>query len=536
MLTLQARITNLFDDQMSSHCSRCGFVETIYAPLLESLHVAMNTTPHLVLTNDIPMPMEATRTHSEINMVRQDLEKLDDGITTIEALLKDLHRGRQKIASHLRSLESIVSPIRRVPFEILSQIFLDAMDVGDKEGDSLDLAQVPLNLVRVSTVWRDVAVSLPQLWSTITIKFKARRYQWSGEDDCSPMKVLALKTWLSVSASHQYPISINVSAERNVSKLVIQKNNSLLSLLLSSSHYWRSVRFECPPHFLPFISSLEGRLPLLEALHFRLYSGLQLQAPMSAFSIAPSLCSIELGLISNQALLSLPWHQVTKLVLHRTDNILHILTHIPVLEELLLDNCRAPLFDDELVHLRYLRKLDVRDDLSLVKWLIVPSLVEMSLSSASLLATTAIVAHLHSHPEPHLTKLRIELDFRFFSDIAALLSATPTITYLILVDRSEININSAAETVLMSLTHRWQNASVLVPNLQSLEISFRHKFNIAHFFDMIESRWFRTPSNVNVTSLKTVHLAVPVEIAKSDAWRRLDVLKDEGLAFFLEAL
>ena len=535
-LALQAQNTNLFDEQMSSHCSRCGFVETIYTPLLESLQVAVNTIPHLVLTNDIPMPMEATGIRDKITLMRRDLETLDDGIATIETLLKHLHRGRCKIASHLRSLESIVSPVRRLPFETLSQIFLDAMDVADKGRDSLDLAQVPMNLIHVSTVWRDVAVSLPQLWFAIIIKFTATP-RWC-EDDCSPMKFLALKNWLNISASHNYPISINVATERNASKLAFQRSDSLLSLLLSSSHHWRSARFECPPHFLPFISSLEGQLPLLEALHFKLYS-LQLQAPMGAFSIAPSLCNVELDLISNQALLSLPWHQVTNLVLRRTANFFHILRRTPALEELLLDNCRAPYFDYELIHLRYLRKLDVRDDLGVVKYLVVPSLVEMSLSSRTSLHnrdTAEIVSQLHSHPEHRLTKLRIELDLRYFSDISALLSATPKVTHLTLVDLPEGNVNRVPETVLMSLTHHWQNASVIIPNLQFLEISFRCKFNVSHFIDMIESRWLHSPPSVNVTGLRSVRLVAPMEVTKSEAWRRLDILKDEGLAFFLEAL
>jgi hypothetical protein len=239
---------------MSSHCSRCGFVEAIYTPLLEALDVAVNAMPHLVLTNDIPTPTEANGIYDRINLTQQHLGTLDDGIATIETLLRHLCQGRRKIASHLRSLESIVSPVRRLPFEILSQIFLDATDIADKERDSLDPAQVPLNLVHVSTVWRDVAVSLPQLWFSITIKFAAVGRWCTG--DCSPLKILALKTWLNVSVSHKYPISIHVAAERNASKLVFQENDNVLSLLLSSSRHWHSARFECPPHFLPFISSL----------------------------------------------------------------------------------------------------------------------------------------------------------------------------------------------------------------------------------------------------------------------------------------
>src|SRR6516164_2395359 len=102
---------------MANHCQRCGFVETLYKPLLGSLQTNINAVPHLVLTNDIPTDQEGVEINDQISPGQRDLQLLDHAIDSLEDLVKKLHQGRNEIASHLQKLGSVVSPVRRLPFE-----------------------------------------------------------------------------------------------------------------------------------------------------------------------------------------------------------------------------------------------------------------------------------------------------------------------------------------------------------------------------------------------------------------------------------
>ncbi|KAJ7940022.1 hypothetical protein B0H13DRAFT_1568336, partial [Mycena leptocephala] len=75
-----------------------------------------------------------------------------------EALLRE----RDIVAKDVHSYQGIVSALRRMPPEILCHIFLLAVA-------HLDLSKAPWHVAHVSQRWRDIAISLPGLWSSFRI-------------------------------------------------------------------------------------------------------------------------------------------------------------------------------------------------------------------------------------------------------------------------------------------------------------------------------------------------------------------------------
>ncbi|KAF9012948.1 hypothetical protein BDZ89DRAFT_963355, partial [Hymenopellis radicata] len=89
-------------------------------------------------------------------------------------LLENLLSARQRAESHFEEAKSVLHPMRSIPNELLAEIFGHCIlkDYNDLEDpDPLDPRTSPWLLTRVSRRWRNLAVSLPQLWTYLFLDF-----------------------------------------------------------------------------------------------------------------------------------------------------------------------------------------------------------------------------------------------------------------------------------------------------------------------------------------------------------------------------
>ncbi|KAG7443451.1 uncharacterized protein BT62DRAFT_872628, partial [Guyanagaster necrorhizus] len=83
---------------------------------------------------------------------------------------------------HIADSKFVLNPVRRLPPEILSHIFLSCIhpdsellqsndsDTDTSLLDSLNIKNSPWNLSYVSSRWRQVALTTPSLWSFIRLQ------------------------------------------------------------------------------------------------------------------------------------------------------------------------------------------------------------------------------------------------------------------------------------------------------------------------------------------------------------------------------
>ncbi|KAJ7140571.1 hypothetical protein C8R43DRAFT_830219, partial [Mycena crocata] len=78
----------------------------------------------------------------------------------------DISARQEQKTRDLAALKAIISSIRRIPPEILAEIFLFCVDPVKLRSDySIDSPrQPPLLLCHVCALWRAVAVNTPRLW------------------------------------------------------------------------------------------------------------------------------------------------------------------------------------------------------------------------------------------------------------------------------------------------------------------------------------------------------------------------------------
>ncbi|KAF9254824.1 hypothetical protein L218DRAFT_409982 [Marasmius fiardii PR-910] len=140
----------------------------------------------LSTSNDSPSPNELATLTGEYEAISRAIPSLDSEITLLQAKLGTLEQQRQELVSSLGVYKSVLNPCRRLPSKILTSIFglcvkedvhtrsgVNMLFILGKGGDycpsSLDTRRSPWVLGQVCRRWRNLVLSLPDLWSAIEI-------------------------------------------------------------------------------------------------------------------------------------------------------------------------------------------------------------------------------------------------------------------------------------------------------------------------------------------------------------------------------
>ncbi|KAJ6616453.1 hypothetical protein B0H10DRAFT_1799506, partial [Mycena sp. CBHHK59/15] len=120
----------------------------------------------LISTNRPPTDAEVQNIQGLLSEAHADLSQLDAQVLHTASVLAYLRARQLQRRREVDSLASVLSPIRRVPPEILSEIFLCCLANGlaSKGYLSTDSSEVPLVLGRVSSTWRAITLATPSLW------------------------------------------------------------------------------------------------------------------------------------------------------------------------------------------------------------------------------------------------------------------------------------------------------------------------------------------------------------------------------------
>ncbi|KAJ7909380.1 hypothetical protein B0H13DRAFT_2661494 [Mycena leptocephala] len=251
---------------------------------------------HLLRSNELPRESEIQTIRDIISEGQERLRPLDAQISTFKAQIRDLQvtlaqfvKRRGEIATHVHQHRGIVSPIRRLPLELICEILTLV------HGDLWDVEKKPLwYLGHICRSWRHAALSCASLWSCIIIE--------------RPTVLAGIEAQLQRTA--QVPLDIHFRD--------VQSNmGHVLELVFPHSNRWRSLylNHHGPSNYLltlDWLRPLEGHLGQLEKLevaHFRI-------ATPDIFLTAPRLREViltEVGLhfTFSPTSIQIPWHQIT---------------------------------------------------------------------------------------------------------------------------------------------------------------------------------------------------------------------------------
>lgn len=231
--------------------------------------ISINELRHWIRSPGTPKDVDLTRIYQSIDCHEARLRWLTHGINQQmertsgggccgllwkadpSTLLKE---ERERIESSLQLRKSLLAPIRRLPTELLSEIFAHCLP--NKRFVTPSPTSAPLFLGQVNALWRNIAISTPKLWSSMEISHEL----------CKPDRLFPLmETWIARAKGRPLSLSIKggmLSAESPQARW-------LVALFQQHTTRWQHLRFELPGDVLPiFMPSLS--LPMLET--FEIYS------------------------------------------------------------------------------------------------------------------------------------------------------------------------------------------------------------------------------------------------------------------------
>lgn len=258
----------------------------------------MSTTPqqcaicgtHLAIPNFQPPPQQfsvgsdllpANSTASTKEIIAKlliDAQQLEDRIVRIETFLQTLREQQDVLETEISLHKALVAPISRMPPEILADIFtccvearwLDIPPTIARRSD-IRLDKSPCRLSSICRRWRTIAHSTPKLWTCIALVLRPKHLK---------LDVVFVTAWLARSGGS--PLSICLESDGAFKSDL----HSLMEIFSSCAHRWQNIRMCLPAAATNRLSSVKGRLGILQWLFIVTQSE---PSPLNTFSTAPNL-------------------------------------------------------------------------------------------------------------------------------------------------------------------------------------------------------------------------------------------------------
>ena len=274
-----------------------------------------------VNTNYIPNIAERQEITEYVSTVNTELSELNAQITEMRTALMRVTRTRDCLQTAANQHWALISPLRRLPPELLQVIFVWCLPT--HRNAVMHASEAPVLLGRVCSEWRRISLSTPEVWSSLhivppnvnfsnltssTARFKRKRElieMWLGRSGTCPLNISFV--WFASDSEDEIKLCA-----------------SLLAALVPMCGKWQTLDFQVPlKMFKPFIGLTVKDVPLLQGLSLmdnRTPLGIDVvdkwpESLMFAESAA-NLKTFTLTFFSGGLRLpSIPWHQLTTLYL-----------------------------------------------------------------------------------------------------------------------------------------------------------------------------------------------------------------------------
>ncbi|KAJ7609332.1 hypothetical protein DFH06DRAFT_1485820 [Mycena polygramma] len=252
-------------------------------PPTERLGGDLKTRQHILLnSNEPPLDSEVVIVQSAIVKADGRLAWLANEISQLRDRLQRLEEEQVSLSSFRAQNRAILSPLRRMPPEVLSEIFAWASPLAKLR--KMRITDSPWLFTHVSRRWRAVAILNPSLWSLVVISCH------SGPDQspCYPTAMVETQ----VSRAHTLKVHFH-GCETSDSRPQLEMFRSLTK----HASRWEELGLTLTSFLVPLLADLRGRLPLLRRLWIQCADQASQEAEESiqCFQTAPSLAPIALG-------------------------------------------------------------------------------------------------------------------------------------------------------------------------------------------------------------------------------------------------
>ncbi|KDR83118.1 hypothetical protein GALMADRAFT_88974 [Galerina marginata CBS 339.88] len=227
--------------------------------------------PHLaklLKTNESPSEGTLIEVKELLSKPLQELENKEAEIERLEQTLKNLQEERDVIQNSIKEYATILSPIRRLPSDIVHEIFYHCLPI--HRNPIMSITEAPLLLTRICQPWRSIALASHRIWSRVHVALlpcsighstpyhspgMGANGAWQRERDSIEKYSRTMRArckladiWLSRSGSCPLSISLNFGGMDRMDDN-LDDGNALVQLLItiiSFSHRFSDIELSLP--------------------------------------------------------------------------------------------------------------------------------------------------------------------------------------------------------------------------------------------------------------------------------------------------
>ncbi|KAK7001320.1 hypothetical protein R3P38DRAFT_2730993, partial [Favolaschia claudopus] len=244
---------------------------------------------------------------SEIEQIQVDLASHAEELALIDARIRELSEQRDKLQTYIHAHKALISPTRRLPRDILEEIFLKCIPSG--RCAVISVKEAPFLLCGVCSAWRTIAMSTPKLWASLHIPL--------GFILAEGLRPSVVFEWLNRAAACLLSLSIIDSyGWGDIPAGVDHDIQEFVQSLVSYSARWHSVDFRNTSSAMA-----KGLAEISQAPQslksFQFFGDISLLSSLNLLN-GPSLRTVELhsdGDLDPALSLPVAWHQLTHLSL-----------------------------------------------------------------------------------------------------------------------------------------------------------------------------------------------------------------------------
>ncbi|KAK0229254.1 hypothetical protein EDD85DRAFT_140871 [Armillaria nabsnona] len=433
-------------------------------------HVTSNLLPFL--SNNDPFP--------DFGSARTQRASLLTNISKIDEEIQRLLKRRTAILQAVDAYSTVLSPARRVPLEVWTEIFLHLKDMLPREHYLRGLQHYPWVLSYVCRTWRTVALSCGAIWQDINVI-----------DGVRCKNPLALLDTILKRCGHyvDFQLFFHRSPLYPRPENCIATPKSLFSVLTKYSNQWRDVTLHFTEDSAGLLTQVYGRLRSLRTLELWCLSR-EIDC-IRGFEIAPRLVSLKIDGWTFETQSVFPWRQLVHFSDRRqvdpntfstfpTD---FIRESNPALRILQIDALQEQSLATPIIH-SHLTTLQC-SSASFIDSLILPALTTISINacrrrrSPEPEGVLPAIRALISRSQCVLTSLSVS-DTSLTDDLYLLLDSTPRLIELVVdFPRWRLTYDRMIQELIFALAEKQDDAVLfrIVPYLKLLSISSQDMHN-----------------------------------------------------------
>ncbi|KAG7089958.1 hypothetical protein E1B28_011583 [Marasmius oreades] len=433
--------------------------------------------------NYAPSSTEASLLSEWIEEAESEHGRYTGEIDRLRSIMKKLERERAYLQRYIDEYRTLLSPIRKLPPEILTEIF--SLHCQAPSWLRRPVIAPPMIIAQTCSFWRQLALDTPLLWASFHVTLSP-----------FPGNIQLLSTYLH--RSKDLPLTV---------ELDYREPNDCLVLKTLLEHSWRWKRFLL--YGADRLSSIESPLilPLLKSLEL---STITSSRVTSIFKNALALKRLTLDNVSVHTieLETLPCSRLTSVTVRRlsVSDALHVLHNCPNVEKVTISTrnfthwLHGAVHFDQPVRLSSLTTLTFTTELfcPLFRNLITPSLTTLTVAAPTepydmeVWPQSEFVAFLQRSACPlrYLSLVNIELSD---ADLLSIFQHTPLLTHLSVKENPRPDLPGLiTNRVLRRLTFPKTSANTQYPPLPHLQfidfVTHPSRIDYGLMIDLLSSR------------------------------------------------